>query len=219
MQQDVTDGVTAPLGSFLDALASSGPTPGGGAAAAVAGSMAAALVSMVCNLTIGRPRYAAVEAAMQHIRSESEAARHRLLALADEDAAAYAAVAAALRLPRADEAARAARTAALQRALEAAAGPPLETMRLARSLVPLALQVAAHGNANVVSDAGVAAELGAAAVRGSALNVRVNLAELRNAAFVAQAEAEIAAAEVGLADDLARVVAIVRANLAPKATA
>jgi formiminotetrahydrofolate cyclodeaminase len=219
MQQDVTDGVTAPLGSFLDALASSGPTPGGGAAAAVAGSMAAALVSMVCNLTIGRPRYAAVEAAMQHIRSESEAARHRLLALADEDAAAYAAVAAALRLPRADEAARAARTAALQRALEAAARPPLETMRLARSLVPLALQVAAHGNANVVSDAGVAAELGAAAVRGSALNVRVNLADLKNAAFVAQAEAEIAAAEVGLADDLARVVAIVRANLAPKATA
>jgi formiminotetrahydrofolate cyclodeaminase len=218
MQQDVTDGVTAPLGSFLDALASSGPTPGGGAAAAVAGSMAAALVSMVCNLTIGRPRYAAVEAAMQHIRSESEAARHRLLALADEDAAAYAAVAAALRLPRADEAARAARTAALQRALEAAARPPLETMRLARSLVPLALQVAAHGNANVVSDAGVAAELGAAAVRGSALNVRVNLADLKNAAFVAQAEAEIAAAEVGLADDLARVVAIVRANLAPKAT-
>ncbi len=203
--------------TFLDELASSAPTPGGGAATALVGAMGAALVSMVCNLTIGRPRYANVEAAMRQILARSEQIRQNLVALAEEDAAAYADVAAAYRLPRASEAEKAARADAIQHALVRAVGPPLAVMKECRTLVPLCLQVAAHGNVAVVSDAGVAAELAAAGVHASILNVRVNLAEIRDAAFVAQTETEIATVESGLEDELDRAIGIVRAKLAPKA--
>jgi methenyltetrahydrofolate cyclohydrolase len=204
------------VAAFLDALASASPTPGGGAAAALAGALAAALVAMVCNLTIGRPRYAAQEAAMRDILAATERARRRLLDLADEDARAYAAVAAAYRLPRADEPQRGARTAAIQAALKDAVVPPLATLQVCHDLVPLCLQVAAHGNATVASDAAVAAELAVAGVRGAIWNVRANLAEIADAAFVARHEATIAAAEAGLQDDRDRVSAIVRAKLAPR---
>lgn len=208
---------TLSVQAFLDQLASGAPTPGGGAAAAVVGAMGAALVSMVCNLTIGRPRYANVESAMTRILSASEKARQRLTQLADEDAAAYGAVGAAYRLPRSSEAERAARAAAIQRALIQATAPPLATAEVCRALLPLCLDVAAHGNPNVVSDAGVAAELAAAGVRAAILNVRVNLAGVNDASFITRHEAAIATVEAGLADDRERVIAIVRAKLAPKA--
>ncbi len=207
-----------PIQTFLDELASSAPAPGGGAATALVGAMGAALVSMVCNLTIGRPRYGSVEAAMRDILTRSEQIRQSLIALAEDDAVAYTAVAAAYRLPRSDEAETAARAEAIQRALIRAAGPPLAVMKECSSLVPLCLQVAAHGNATVASDAGVAAELAAAGVRASILNVRINLAQITDAEFVARTEDEIAAAESGLQENLDRAIAIVRAKLAPKGT-
>ncbi|HVC32667.1 MAG TPA: cyclodeaminase/cyclohydrolase family protein [Chloroflexota bacterium] len=207
-----------PVRTFLDALSSSAPTPGGGAAAALVGAMAAALVSMVCNLTIGRPRYHAVESTLRAVLTQSERSRQRLATLADDDASAYAAVASAYRLPRSDESERAARTAAIQQALIQAAAPPLAVLTECRSLLPLCLQVAAHGNAAVVSDAGVAAELATAGVRSSILNVRVNLAEIKDQGFVARGEGDIAAVESGLQEELDRVVGIVRAKLAPKGT-
>jgi len=205
-----------PLRTFLDELASAAPIPGGGAAAALAGAMAAALIAMVCNLTIGRARYSRVEAAMREILAHSEEARARLTALIDEDAAAYQRVAAALRLPRATDAERAARTEAIQQALQQAVSPPLETMRLARALLPLCLEVAAHGNPNVVSDAGVAAELAAAAARAASLNVRINLMDLTDADAVARSTAEVAAIEAGLQEELDRTIGIVRAKTAPR---
>lgn len=207
----------ATIQSFLQDLSSHAPVPGGGAATALVGAMGAALISMVCNLTIGRPRYAAVESAMQQILTQSETARERLLALADADANAYAAVNAAYRLGKATEAERTTRIATIQAALEQAAAPPLAVLRESRSLLPLSLEVAAHGNTNVVSDAAVAAELAAVAVRASVINVRVNLAAATNSAFIAQCEEEIARAESGLQDDLDRTIAIVRGKLAPKA--
>ena len=205
-----------PVASFLDDLASASPTPGGGAVAALAGALGAALVAMVCNLTIGRPRYASVEGGVRALLVRSEEARRRLLELADEDARAYDVVAGAYRLPRSTESERAARAAAVQEALRAAIIPPLATIRACRDLVPLCLQVAAHGNANVASDAAVAAELASAGVRSGIWNVRANIAEIADAAVVSHFEAEIAAAEVGLRDDLDRLGAIVRAKLAPK---
>lgn len=208
----------ATIRAFLDELASSAATPGGGAAAALVGAMAAALVAMVCNLTIGRPRYGAVDPAMKTILNQAETSRMELIRLVEDDARAYSEVAAASRLPRSTEEERVFRTAALQLALEGAAGPPLEVMERCRALVPLAMQVAAHGNVNVASDAGVAAELAAAGVRGSVVNVRVNLAELKSGELIQRYEARIARAEAGLTDDLYRVSAIVRAKLAPKST-
>jgi formiminotetrahydrofolate cyclodeaminase len=208
-----------PIQAFLDSLASSAPSPGGGAAAALVGAMSASLVSMVCNLTIGRPRYAAVDAAMRIILGDAEALRLELTRLADDDARAYDGVAAAYRLPRATDVDRDARQTAIQVALRDASLPPLASMAAARAILPLSLQVAAHGNVTVVSDAGVAGELAVAAVRASILNVRANLTDLRDADHVLDARRRIAEAEAGLADDLNRVAAIVRAKLAPKATA
>lgn len=207
------------IASFLDQLASSAPTPGGGAAAALVGAMGAALISMVCNLTIGRPRYRPVEDLMRRILTQSEQTRQRLLELAEEDARAYGEVAAAYRLPRTTEAEQTRRTEAIQQALRRAAAPPREVMQQCRSLVPLCLEVAAHGNTTVVSDAGVATELVVAGIQGAILNVRVNLAELRDRAFVEQCEAEITSVESGLVEERDRAIAIVRAKLAPRARA
>ena len=204
--------------TFLDDLASSAPTPGGGAAAALVGAMAAGLVSMVGNLTIGRPRYAAVEAAMRIIVGRAELLRGTLTRLADDDAHAYARVAVAYKLPKTTESDRLSRIGAIQDALRLASVPPLAVMEACREILPLSLQVAAHGNATVVSDAGVAAELAAAGVRASVVNVRVNLTDLRDADYVRQANGRIAAAEEELANELSRVSAIVRAKLAPRAT-
>ncbi len=207
------------IDSFLHELASSAPVPGGGAAAALVGATAAALVSMVANLTIGRPRYAAVEVEMSAILTEVERFRRDLLRLADADAKAYEVVGAAMRLPRSTEAERQIRTEAIQRALVGAAAPPAEVMDLCRALVPLCLRLAARGNSNVASDAGVAGELAAAGVRSSVLNVRVNLAELKDADVVRRYENRIASATAGLSDDVDRLSAIVRAQIAPKGTA
>jgi formiminotetrahydrofolate cyclodeaminase len=218
MSGDAYQGVDAcSVGSFLNDLASTAPTPGGGAAAALVGAMCAALVAMVANLTVGRPRYEAIDSEMRSILERAEGFRRDLVRLADDDARAYGVVAAAMRLPRKTDEERASRDATIQLALLRAAEPPAEVMDVCRALVPLCLVVAAHGNANVASDAGVAAELAASAVRSSIYNVRVNLAELKDQAVVSRYESRIAGAESGLSDDVDRVTAIVRAKIAPKA--
>jgi formiminotetrahydrofolate cyclodeaminase len=191
--------------------------PGGGAVAAIVGAMAAALVGMVANLTLGRPRYAAAEVEMGSILAEVERYRTELLRLADADAAAYEAVGQAMRLPRGSDEERQLRSAAIQRALAGAASPPAEVMDVCRAIVPLCLRVAARGNSNVASDAGVAGELAAAGVRSSMFNIRVNLGDLKDAQLVRSYENRIASAEAGLEDDVNRLTAIVRAKIAPKA--
>src|SRR3989442_15103626 len=101
---------------FAEALAAATPTPGGGSASAQAGTMAASLIQMMCDLTLGREQYRAHEEAVQGIRRRAEALRKDLLTLVDRDAEAYDAVMKALRLPKTTDAEREARAAALQRA-------------------------------------------------------------------------------------------------------
>jgi formiminotetrahydrofolate cyclodeaminase len=163
------------LGSLLDRLASSDPVPGGGSAAAIAGAMGAALVAMVAELTIGRPDYAEHEAALIELRAAAHDRRLSLLSLAEEDAAAYEAVVRARRMPRESEAERATRAAAVRVAMIGAAEVPLRTARVAAEVLALADRIASIGNRVAVSDAGVAAQLARAALRGAVLNVRINL--------------------------------------------
>src|ERR671925_443302 len=111
--------------AFLDELASAAPTPGGGGAAALSGAMGAALVSMVCNLTIGKEKFAGVEAQMQEILSQSEALRTRLTGMIEEDVAAFDTVMAAYRLPKDNDEEKAARIAAIQQASKEATLVPL----------------------------------------------------------------------------------------------
>jgi formiminotetrahydrofolate cyclodeaminase len=183
-------------------LASHDPIPGGGSAAAIAGAMGAALVGMVAELTIGRPDAEANAAELTALREDATRYREELLALAQTDAAAYAAVVAARKLPKGTDEEKSARRAALDTAMVAAADAPLHVARLAAATLELASRIAPIGNPNAASDAGVAAQLASAAVRGAILNVRINLpylpaaAELRDTAPAELEELEARADEV-----------------------
>jgi glutamate formiminotransferase/formiminotetrahydrofolate cyclodeaminase len=163
------------VGSFLDALASAQPTPGGGAVAALAGAAGAALVSMVARLTSGRKGYEALTSRMGDIVSQAERERAALFGLADRDVAAFDQVMAAYRLPRQSDEEKAARKAVVQAALTAAAEVPMEVAEHAASLLPLARELVEGGNANAISDALSAAQMLHAAVACALANVAVNL--------------------------------------------
>jgi len=175
------------LPEFLEALGSSAPTPGGGAASALAAALAAALAEMVARLTAGRARYQEVDAAMRAVIEKAAALRAQLLVLIEEDEQAYAGVSAAFRLPKTTDDESVQRDAAVQVALVAAMQPPLRVMQRACDVLDLAVEVAASGNVSVVSDAGCAALLGEAAVRAAGLNVLANVVLLRDEAVAAQA--------------------------------
>jgi formiminotetrahydrofolate cyclodeaminase len=179
------------IAAYLDALASSAPAPGGGSATALVGAMGVALVSMVANFTVGRERFAAVELQMRALLDETVALRDQLEQLMDEDERAYTALSAAYRLPRGSDEEKRARSRAIQRGLLAAAEPPLAMARICRRTLELAEVVAGAGNANLASDAGVAALLAEAALRAGAINVRVNLARVRNQEAVQRIEGEL----------------------------
>ena len=166
------------LSGFVASVAAPVPTPGGGTVAAHAGALGAALAQMVAGLTIGRKKYAAVEERMREAALRAADLGNRLTALAREDADAYGAVSAAYRLPKEPADAAAARARAIADALLGAARVPLDTARAAAEVAELAAICAEQGNANAVSDAGVAALMAEAACRGAAYNVRINVAAL-----------------------------------------
>jgi formiminotetrahydrofolate cyclodeaminase len=170
--------------------------------------MGAALVSMVANYTVGRPRFAPVEGEVREALTEAEAARARLAALMAEDEQAYAAYTAATRLPRGTEEEQRERARAMQAALRRAAGPPLAMAGVCRRVLDLASAVAGAGNPLLASDAGVAALLAEAGLRASAVNVRVNLGHLRDPAFVAETEAELSRLLEGTAERKEEVLAL-----------
>jgi formiminotetrahydrofolate cyclodeaminase len=177
---------------FLDALAAGQPTPGGGGAAALTGGMAAALLSMVIHFTIGKKKYADVEAEMQEYLARTETLRRELLAAVDADAAAFDAVAATYALPKETEEQKAARTAAMQEALKHAAEVPFAVAEKCLALLQLAAPIGAKGNSNVVSDAATALYLAFAALKSALVNVNVNLKFIKDAAFVEAWSAKVA---------------------------
>ena len=180
-----------PLQVYLDDAASKKPAPGGGSVSACAGALGAALVGMVCNLTRGREKFADVETEIVTLVEAAEAARARLEQLLQEDTTAYSGVIAAYKMPKETAEEQAARTAAIQAGLIVAADVPLEICRVAVEVCRLAKVAAGIGNPQAVTDAGIGAILGEAAVVGAALNVRINLGSITDAAYVAQTAAII----------------------------
>ncbi|MDI7274670.1 MAG: cyclodeaminase/cyclohydrolase family protein, partial [Anaerolineae bacterium] len=174
------------INQFLDALASKEPVPGGGSGAALAGSLGAALISMVCNLTIGKKGYEAVDGEMKALLARSEAIRSELPQLLEADTQAYGRVMEAYRMPRATEEEKQAREAVMQERLKEAAEVPLKIAERCSEVVELALPAAKMGNKWAVSDAGVGALLGEASLHSALLNVEINLASIKDGAYVDQ---------------------------------
>ena len=194
---------------FLEELAGSSATPGGGSAAALAGAMGAGLVSMVCRLTIGKKRFADVENEMRGALQEAEALRARLTDLAEADTRAFDHVMGAYRLPKETQEDQATRQAAIQAALRGATQVPLETARACASVVKLAAQVIARINPNALSDAGAAALLAEAGLKGAQLNVAINLADIHDPIFVGETQEELRRVVSGTDNEKERVFAYV----------
>jgi len=177
--------------TFLDALASAAPAPGGGSVAALSGALGAALVSMVCNLTLGKKRYNDVQEEIAGLLQQSERLRGKLTELLEADAQVYTQVSHAIKMPRDTEQRKAARADALEAALKAATDVPLQVAKACVDVMDLCRPAAEKGNVNAVSDAGVAVLMAEAGLRSAALNVLINLGWIKDATFVKENQARL----------------------------
>jgi methenyltetrahydrofolate cyclohydrolase len=161
--------------TLVERIASRDPVPGGGSASALAGAMGAALVHMVVELTTGRADAAEHADALTEIEKAAVAWQSELLNLAELDANAYLGVVRARRLPRETDLERETRDVQVAAAVREATRVPLAAARAASEVLALAERLGPIGNRHAISDVGVAALVAAAAVRGAALNVQINL--------------------------------------------
>jgi formiminotetrahydrofolate cyclodeaminase len=182
---------------FLDELASKSATPGGGSVSALMGAQSAALTSMVCNLTIGKPKYAEFEVEMQALLQKSEALREKLTDLIKADIDVFNRLMTAYGLAKETDEEKAARTEAIQTVLKTATEVPLECARACAEAIELSRCAANKGNPGVISDAGAAALAGYGGLKSAALNVYINTGNLKDRQF---AEAKLAELETILQD-------------------
>lgn len=172
---DQTTGLSNSVGNFAELVAASTPTPGGGSVAAYCGVLAASLGQMVCNLTIGKQKYAEAEPRLIEIKAQLEQLSSRMRELIAEDAASFEAVLSAYRLPKATDEQKAERGTQIQIALGGAVAVPFETAQRGFEVSRLLGELAKIGNPNALSDVAVGAQLAQVAVRGASYNVSVNL--------------------------------------------
>lgn len=198
---------------FAYETASESPAPGGGSISAYMGALAAALGTMVANLSAHKPGWDARWKEFSDYAGEGQSVMRSLLALVDEDTAAFNKIMAALGMPKGSEEEKKARVEALEAATLYATEVPLKTMREAARSYHLLKAMASDGNPNSVSDAGVGALAATAAVRGAQLNVKINAAGLadREAASRFCAEADVIASEAAAA--AAEILEIVNSKI------
>ena len=186
---------------FISLLASGEPTPGGGAAAAVAGSLGGALVAMVASLSVGRPKHADHEPLLVEAKAAGQELADRLLNLADEDANAFAGFGVAMKMPRDTDEEKAARTAALHSAARAATEAPFRTVQACLEVAAMAEAMAGRSNKNASSDLEVAGLMAVAAARAAAANVFVNLPAMGDEALAR----DLLARTEAIVDDVERL--------------
>ena len=173
---------------FLAELASKAPTPGGGGTAALVGAAGVALGNMVGNLTTGKKKYAAVEEKIQALNAKAETLRKELEALVQEDAEAFAPLAAAYGLPKDTPEQAADKERVMETALTRAALVPIKIMQKCLEGITLAYFYAVDGSTMAISDAGCAAVLCKAALQAASLNVFVNTKLMTNREFATALE-------------------------------
>lgn len=193
------------VSDFTRALSSRSAVPGGGGASALVGAVGASLGAMVGALTVGKPKYAAVDSEMRTLCAEADELRCRLLALVEADTQGFEPLSRAYGIPKSDPG----RAAVLEDALRLACGAPMEMMRVCCRAVELLEYFAEKGSALVVSDAGVGAACCRAALEGASLNVLINTKSMADRDFAASLESEadgMLAQYVPRADDVYKAV-------------
>lgn len=198
---------------FLDELASRQATPGGGSAAAVMGAQSAALTSMVCNLTIGKPKYAAVEQDMQALLQQSELLREKLTGMIKADVDVFDKLMASYGLPKETDEQKQERSAQIQRVLKEATIVPLDCAKACAEAIALSRIAADKGNLGVISDAGVAVMAGYSALKSAALNVYINAGNIKDKTFADEKLAELEQILSGADVDTEEIYQIVKAKL------
>jgi methenyltetrahydrofolate cyclohydrolase len=198
---------------YLDTLASKNATPGGGSAAALMGAQAAALISMVCNLTIGKPKYAEVETQMQTLLEKSENLRETLTSMIKADVDVFNRLMATYALPKETIEEKEARSEAIQAVLKDATDVPLACAKACAEVITLCKIAAENGNTAVISDAGVGVMSGYAALKSAALNVYINAASLKDKVFAEQKLAELETILSGAESACNEIYEIVKARL------
>ncbi|MDT3360620.1 MAG: glutamate formimidoyltransferase [Bacteroidota bacterium] len=184
---------------FARETASESAAPGGGSISANMGALGAALATMVANLSAHKRGWDDRWKEFSDVAEKGQAVMEELLALIDEDTAAFDRIMDCFSMPKGTEEEKAARAAALEEATLYAAQVPLRTMEASLKALPLALEMAQKGNPASASDAGVAALAAVAGIRGAQLNVRINAAGLKDQAaaapLLARAEAIVKEAQ------------------------
>lgn len=169
---------------FLDLLASKESVPGGGGAAALTGALAAALTSMVCNLTLGKKKYEDVQLEISELLMDAEVVRGRLADLVNEDARVFAELMQAYKLPKVEVEEQFVRIKTISDCSIAASEVPWEIAQACLKVLLLADKAAAIGNQQLISDAGVSGLLARAALRGACYNVLINLAAIKDGEYI-----------------------------------
>jgi formiminotetrahydrofolate cyclodeaminase len=175
---------------YLARTASGDPVPGGGSSAALNAALAAALVEMVANLTIGRRGFEAIDAQMRAVAAKAAGLRSKLTTDIDRDSDSYTQVLKAFQMPKATAAEKADRSRAVQAAFRQAALVPLGVARAAVAIMDLGRDVLSHGNPNAASDGAAGVLAARMAARAAVYNVRINLGSIRDEAFTAELKRE-----------------------------
>ena len=205
--------VSMSVKGFLSELASSSPAPGGGSVAALAGSLGAALSSMVCNLTVGKEKYDSVQDEIKNVLKQSEKLRMKLTKLIDRDTEAFKDVIKAFKMPKETEKQKEARSKAIQEGYKTAALIPLETAETCEKILDLAKTVAEKGNQNSITDAAVSALMAQAGVESAILNVKINLGSIKDEDFVKKINSELNKLERNCRVKTEEIVDIVKKHL------
>jgi len=195
---------------FVATTASNEPVPGGGSIAALSGALAAALAEMVANLTIGKKKYVEVESEMKGIVEALEVKRQELIELIDKDASSFDDVMKAFKLPKETDEEKAARSNAIQEGTKYAASVPLQTAKIAYSIMEYSKIVVEKGNTNAVTDGAVSAMMARTAVLSALMNVKINLGSIKDEKFVEDMTVEVNELEVAAIKAEGEILSLVK---------
>ncbi|MCU0854792.1 MAG: cyclodeaminase/cyclohydrolase family protein [Rhodobacteraceae bacterium] len=198
------------INEYLARTASGDPLPGGGSAAALTAALAAALIEMVANLTIGRKKFEGVDAEMRALALKAAELRAAAVQEIDRDVEAYTQVLAAFQLPKTTDGEKARRGRAVEEAFKQAALVPLSVARKAAALMALGRTVIVKGNPNAASDAAAGVLAARMAACTAVYNVRINLGSIRDAAFIAELAHEAERLEAEAESQEKEILALVK---------